>query len=248
MHTVPVFAEDVLLHQQEQHRFFEKNEAMSLHFGLKIWAKATKKMIKQSWASGLEVSIGPFLDWRPLNGIGLQTGIFYSCNYLYMIGVSVNGKMVSDTGMVSFFSNAFNQISNLDLTNNDRFGVTLDRVHLHTLSFPLHLRLYPEKTRQLVLYGGPRLIVALHATEKEPLFALSADANKIWYHTVKQGILGGVKELFSRDITDASSLSGKLFSCAWDVGFEYNGNAGFIIGINGLGIVLGYDCTYLFAL
>lgn len=246
LHAVPVFAKDALLHEKEQQGFFEKNKAISLHFGVKTWAKATKKTIEQSWASGLEISIGSFLAWKPLNGVEIQTGLFYSWNYLYMIGISVNGRMVSDTGMCSFFSNAFNQIGNLYPVNNDRFGVALDRLYLHTISFPLHLRLYPEKTRQLVLYGGPRLVVALHATEKESLFALSLDANKIWYHTVKKGILEGVKKLLSRDAADTLSQSNEIFSCAWDFGFEYNGNAGFIIGINGLGIVLGYDCTHLF--
>lgn len=248
LHVVPVFAKDVLLHEQEQQGFFKKNEAVSLHFGVKTWAKATKKTIEQSWASGLEILIGPFIAWRPLNGVEIQTGLFYSCNYLYMIGISVNGRMVPDTGMCSFFSNAFNQISDLDPVNNDRFGIALDKLYLHTISFPLHLRLYPEKTRQLVLYGGPRLVVALHATEKDPLFALSVDANKIWYHTVKKGILAGVKKLFSRDVSDTLIKSNEVFSCAWDFGFEYNGNPGFIIGINGLGIVLGYDCTHLFVL
>ncbi|TDG94407.1 hypothetical protein [Cardinium endosymbiont of Culicoides punctatus] len=265
-----IFADDHSLHQQKKQAFFAKNEGPSLYFGIKSWAKVTKKTIEQNWASGLELSMGPFIEWRPLNGIGIQTGLLYSYNHLCMVSLGINGKRVPDSGIFASFYNAFNQINNLDLSKGDRFGIALDNITLHTLSLPLHFYLHPDKNRQFVLYIGPRLVIALHAAYKKFLFKLNVDANKTQYHIknyidkidrkmatdgtmgdiageIQEGIKGGIQQLFSRSGIGVPSKRDSIFSCSWDLGFAYNSSTGFMIGTNGVGIMLGYDFTHLFS-
>ncbi|MEF2228928.1 MAG: hypothetical protein V3581_02730 [Candidatus Cardinium sp.] len=251
----------------QQDGFFDKKTKSILHIGIKSWVKGTKKIIEKHWTIGGEVAIGPVVEWHPLHGVGLQTGLCYSYSCFFTIEFSVDRKKLLDTSLFSFGPRVINEIN--ALSTKDEGYIThagLDHIQFHAISFPLFLRLYPEKSRKLVCYVGPRFLLILPGLAKKqycPVHVDTAVLKGILYDVLKQGkYISDQRSVTIQDIQNIAeqgllemyhSIFGirpdrsfnQSIACywdwSWDFGFEFRGSSGFIIGINGLGFVLGYD-------
>lgn len=97
----PVFALEPCTDSLKENNFFQKNQQHILDIGAKSWIRGSKKNIEKQWAIGTEVAIGPSIEWHPLNGIGFQTGLFYSYNSFFTVNFSVDHKGVFDPSLLS---------------------------------------------------------------------------------------------------------------------------------------------------
>ncbi|TSJ80739.1 MAG: hypothetical protein NMK33_04765 [Candidatus Cardinium sp.] len=255
----------------QQDDFFGKNAQSTLHIGIKSWVKGAKNVIASHWAMGAEIAIGPVIEWHPINGIGLQTGLLYSYNYFFTVDASIDAKKLLDRSLLSF-GGRFIEKTNALSAKNDGYIVhaNLAIIDFHAISLPLFFRLYPEKSRKFVCYGGPRLILVFPGLEKKqycPIHVNTASVKHILYNVLykgkevadrsgitqediealaKKGLVDIYHSIFKINPDSAQTKSLNRFwnwSLAWDFGFEFRGNSGIVIGMNGLGIVLGYDCV-----
>lgn len=253
----------------QQDDFWGKNKQSILHIDIKSWAQYTKKVIKQHWAIGSEVAIGPVLEWRPLNGIGLQTGLCYSYNCFFTINFSVDREELLDPSPFKFGYRFMDKIHALSAKHEGYTAhAALGNIQFHAISLPLFFRFYPEKSRKLVCYGGPRLIWILPSLRKKqycPVYIDTSSIKNILYdglitgkdianqrsltfqdikNITEQGLLKIYHSIFKvhPDSAQPQILSNRLFNWDWvlDFGLEFRGASGFIVGINGLGLVLGY--------
>ncbi|ROT47329.1 hypothetical protein [Candidatus Cardinium hertigii] len=242
----PNFAiEEPNLSPDEENSFFAKNKECPWYFGLKGWGKLKQQAIENDWGVGIESGIGPFVEWHPLNGMGIQTGLLYSYHYLLpVVQVMLDKERLLGTGLWPIKDNAADMLKSFKWDEN---VLTSDvhKVTFHAISVPLYLRLYPEKTRQLALYGGPRLVVAWGA-EKCKIWHMNTSNLK--YKLQQRGLLDKnlLSDLFAHTPGGPSQTVDLNMIWNWDLGFEFNGKNGFILGINGWGLVLGYDCSRLF--
>lgn len=265
----PIFGRESGVLLKKQNGFFDKNELFPLHVGLKSWVKGTSNLLTffkaldlncfQALDSkrvfiGVEATIGPIIEWQPLNGMGIQTGLLYSYNYLGIGYCYLPEDKSAALGSIYSPSSA---------RHEKGFYCAVGLVKLHMLSFPLSFRLYPEKTRQLVFYGGPRFRIAFPSAKRRQYYIdipndldgdyVEQQVNASW-KSIGTGDLRSLTRLVKKLINPfvkygtedrLVNVQGGRFSCVWDIGFEFNGRSGFIIGINGLGLVLGYDFTKL---
>ncbi|WP_342265463.1 hypothetical protein [Cardinium endosymbiont of Philonthus spinipes] len=253
-----------------QNNFFGKNGRSSFHIGIKGWVKGTKKVIEQHWALGGELAIGPLVEWHPLNGIALQTGLLYSYNYFFTIDFSVDRKKLLDAGLYSFGHRLIAAINGLSAKKEGYIAHTgLDSIAFHAISLPLFIRFYPEKSRKLVCYGGPRFLLLCAGIDRRkhcPIHIDTSIIKNIFYDALKNGkaiadergitvqdiqniAQGGVFDIYHSifnikpDRVQNELLPNQVYiwDLIWDFGVEFRGSSGLMIGVNGLGIVLGYD-------
>ncbi|MGI2298651.1 hypothetical protein ACRRVB_02540 [Candidatus Cardinium hertigii] len=225
----PTFAATPQANEREQGGFFDVNEAFPLHFGAKLWNKSPIKEIQHRLALGHELAIGPFLEWKPLNGIGLQAGLMYVYNHLGTIGMSGGNLVDGWSGKTTPRKNA-PPSTNIDC----------DIVKFHAISIPLSIRFYPGSDRQFVLHIGPRLMIPFKGKQTYydsfPIPDTKSDL-KARFEKIFEKFNS---EQISNDVTIGWHLT-------WDWGFAYNTKSGFIIGMNGLGLMLGFDGSKLLA-
>ncbi|MGI2298650.1 hypothetical protein ACRRVB_02535 [Candidatus Cardinium hertigii] len=255
----------------QKNDFFDKNESSIVHIGIIGWGKYTKKNIQQHWAVGREIAIGPVVEWHPFNGIGLQIGLLYSHNSFYTVDFSLDRKKLSDPDLFSFGRRFINILSKAlsHPYQGYTMHVALGNIQFHAISIPLFLRLYPEKSRRWICYGGPRLICLLPGIEKKQYCPVHVDTSVIkdilydslieYRDLANEGELmfdaipgiaqHGLSKLRSAILkidpnnTRPQLLSNQQFhwDLVWNFGLEFRGRSGLVIGINGLGLVLGYD-------
>lgn len=267
----PTFAIAPCTDLVQQNGFFGKNAQSILHIGIKSWAKGTKKIIEKHWAIGSEMAIGPVVEWHPFNGTGFQTGLFYSYNCFFTVDFSVDRKRLLDTSLFSFGRRIIHAVNSLSAKDKGYImHAGLDRIAFHAISLPLFFRLYPEKSRKLVCYGGPRFILVCSGLQKKQYYSVHIDTSiikNIFYDTLikrgndivnqrdvtvrdiqdiaKQGLLDIYHSIFriKPDRAETQPFSNKLciWDLGWDFGFEFRGDSGVVIGMNGLGLVLAYD-------
>jgi hypothetical protein len=98
-----------------------------------------------------------------LKGIGVQSGLLYNYNYLLVLSIDISRYKIEGTGLFYFLYDAYEQIISLDFVGDKKniFNAHLDGVTFCALSFPLSYQFYQERTRQLVMYGGPHFRLAL---------------------------------------------------------------------------------------
>lgn len=201
----PVFA------TASQGSFLDKNEELPWHVGVKAWIKRPIKHVMKRYSNGIESVIGPFVEWKPVHGIGVQTGVMYSHNNL----VRMEGGMF-----------------NIELKKVD-----CDSVKFQAISIPFSIQLYPGNDRQFVLHTGPRLMIPLSKAKQVGHGTIYADS--------RSELFKKAQELHNEsDYQKANELEiGPHLT--WDWGFAYNTKSGFVIGVNGIGLSLGYDFTKL---
>lgn len=150
------------------HGCFARHQAFPLRIGIKTWAKATKDVVNQpvdknppttlqsGCAVGGAFAIGPFVEWKPLHGIGLQTGLLYAYHRLWSLQMRIKDRAIPTTNIGALMAGIKETFQETLETPSlhDRFQASIAPIALHTVHMPLHLRLYPEATRQLVLYAG----------------------------------------------------------------------------------------------
>ncbi|MGI2299266.1 hypothetical protein ACRRVC_01070 [Candidatus Cardinium hertigii] len=251
--------------------FLDKTQSSILHIGIIAWAKCTKKVIQKHWAVGREIAVGPVVEWHPLNGIGLQIGLLYSHNSFYTVDFSLDRQKVLDPDLFSFGRRVINILSKALSHPYQGYTVHLAfaNIQFHAISIPLFLRLYPEKSRRWICYGGPRLICLLPVIEKTQYCPVHVDTSiikDILYDSLIEyrdlaneealtfdaipGIAqNGLSKLRSAILKiDPNSARPQSFSneqlhwdLVWNFGLEFRGRSGLVIGINGLGFVLGYE-------
>lgn len=253
----------------EQNNFFGKKKQSTLHIGIKSWAQGTKKVIANHWAIGGQIAIGPVIEWQPFNGIGFQTGLLYSYNCFFTVDASIDSKKLLDRSFFSFGRRFIDKINVLSAQNEGYIVHTnLATIEFHAINLPLLLRLYPEKSRRLVCYAGPCLILVFPGLVRKqycPVHINTASVKNILYDVLKQGkdiadqsgitpqdinnlvnygLLEIYHSIFKINHNSPQTKSINTFwnwSLDWDFGFEFKGSSGIVIGMNGLGLVLGYD-------
>jgi len=207
----PAFADTPQADQEQQGGIFDTNEECPWHFGVKMWEKLPIKLIKRRFALGCESAVGPFVEWKPLNGIGVQTGVMYTYNYLATIG-----KDASDSS-----------------------SIDCDLVKLRAISIPLSIRFYPGSDRQFVIHIGPRLMIPFKAKQLYYENFGTTDSELSFINK----LVKAWEALNSDQQTAADLKIGPHLT--WDWGFAYNTKSGFMIGMNGLGPMLGFDGSKL---
>ncbi|WP_419241396.1 hypothetical protein [Cardinium endosymbiont of Nabis limbatus] len=266
----PAFAESSCTDLVPQNNFFSKNEHSILNFGIKGWAKGTKKTIQKHWAIGGEMAVGPVIEWHPLNGIGIQTGLLYSYNAFYTVDFSIDRKRLLDTGLLAFWSRLGKEINALSAKNEGYVvHAALVNIQFHAITIPLFFRFYPEKSRKWVCYGGPRLILIFFDLKRKqycPVCINTSIIKGILYNLLTLGkCIADQRSITGRDIQDLTKRGLYEICCStfkinsdsdqnslpnhkvwhwdfgWDFGIEFRGSSGIVIGMNGLGLVLGYD-------
>ncbi len=248
--------------------FFAVNQKFPMHFGVKSWGRVQlgiSNLMKTGVPDlGWEFAIGPFFEWQFLNGLGIQTGLLYNCQELFFMSFLVSEKKIGKQASVKE-EKTFKQViesikqeakdpewkmlrANLKSAYEAKAGL----MFLHNISIPFLFRFYPEKSRQFVLYIGPRFEITLSAKRKIQFLDINVQPDDK-YDLIAKGFGAVFSKLFTgpRNLSDKSAQVSqswfkqkKLFH--WDFGFEFNGKSGFIMGINQIGIVLGYDGTRLF--
>ncbi|TSJ81056.1 hypothetical protein [Cardinium endosymbiont of Dermatophagoides farinae] len=58
------------------------DKACDWHIGVKAHSKSAIKTVTERFSMGLDFAIGPFVEWKPLDQIGIQTGLMYVYNDL----------------------------------------------------------------------------------------------------------------------------------------------------------------------
>lgn len=163
-----------------------------------------------------------------MNGIGVQTGVMYAHNRLGTIGIW--GK-----NLVNGWSGKTTPIKDAPTWR----VIDYDAVKFHAISIPLSIRFYPGSDRQFVLHIGPRLIIPFKAKQLYyDNFRISDSESDL------KGKLDKIFEALKSDEQTANDLKIGIHY-TWDFGFAYNTKSGFIIGMNGLGLMLGFDGTKL---
>lgn len=172
-----------------------------------------------------------------MSGIGIQIGLMYSYNNLATAGLNWQGEVVS-----GWSGNLKPKESNVPNSNLELIDV--DYVKFHAISIPLSIRWYPGCERQFVLHGGPRLAIPLSKAKQVCYDSESFDTNG-WHDTLK--CFHRLSEHFFN--TESGKKVGNDLEIknhfTWDFGFAYKTKFGFIIGMNGIGLELGYDCAKL---
>ncbi|CDG49903.1 outer membrane beta-barrel protein [Cardinium endosymbiont of Bemisia tabaci] len=216
--------------ETEQGGFFDVSEALPWHIGVKLWSKGPIKKIKNRFCLGHEFVIGPFVEWKPLNGIGIQTGVMYSYNRLGTLGADIWGG-----NLVDGWSGKATPIK--DASNGSVIDV--DAIKFQAISIPLSIRFYPGSDRQFVLHIGPRLMI--------PFKAKQTYYDNIRFSDSESDIKNKLKKILeSLDSDNQTPNELKIGThLTWDWGFSYNTKSGFIIGMNGIGLMLGFDGTKL---
>jgi len=254
----------------QKNDFLDKSHASIFHIDIVTWVKYTKKVIEKHWALGTEMAIGSVVEWKPLNRVGLQTGLFYSYNSFYTVDFSLDRKNELNPDVFAFWRGCIKTLSAALSRPYQGYTVhvALGNIQFHAISIPLFLRLYLEKSHRWVCYGGPRLICMLPVIKKTEHCPVHIDTSQIkdicYNNAVKYYDLAGEGNLFYFIETIAKSLFSDLLSSilrihpnnahskpindkqfnwdlVWDFGIEFRGKSGLIVGINGLGIVLGYE-------
>ncbi|MGI2257297.1 hypothetical protein ACRRVD_01865 [Candidatus Cardinium hertigii] len=257
-------------HLVQKNNFFDKNQSSILRIGIVAWAKCTKRVIQKHWTIGREIAIGPVVEWHPLNGIALQTGLFYSHNSFYTVDFSLDHKKQSNPDIFTFSRGCIEVLSKA--LSNPYQGYTVhlafDNIQFHAISIPLFLRLYPEKSRRWICYGGPRLICMLPVIKKRQYCPVHVDTfiiKDILYDSLieyrdlaNEGYLtfDFIREIAQKGLSKLHSsifkinpnsaapqpISNQQFNwdLVWNFGIEFRGRSGLVIGINGLGFILGY--------
>ncbi|MBX9890196.1 MAG: hypothetical protein K2X94_02925 [Amoebophilaceae bacterium] len=239
-----LFGKELTYQQSRDKSLFSVNQKLPIHFGVKGWGRLQVGSFPQI---GWECAIGSFVEWRFLNGLGLQTGLFYNFQELVMLDLSLDGKSATIKEVVKSAQAEQEDLIKYDLSKT--YGIKPGLMVLHNISIPLLLRFYPEKSRQLVLYVGPRFTKTVAGKKTIQFMSLNLSPNS------KKDIASqGLKPFLLKCFSGKWSLSGqnaaldKMYKSLiyWDFGFEFHGKNGFIMGINQMGLVFGYDCTKLF--
>ncbi|MGI2261781.1 hypothetical protein ACRRVA_00420 [Candidatus Cardinium hertigii] len=254
----------------QKNDFLDKNQSSIFHIGIVTWAKCTKKVIQAHWAVGSEIGLGPVVEWNPLNGIGLQTGLFYSYNSFYTVNFLLDRKQECNPDIFAFGHRCIKVLS--AALSHPYQGYTLHiacgNIEFHAISIPLFLRLYPEKSRRWICYGGPRLICMLPIIKKAEYCPIHVDTSQIkdilynrleqcpglgeednLLYSIEEIIQDVLSQLHSSILTIHPNNAGPQpirnqqvnWDLVWDFGIEFRGKSGLILGINGLGVVLGYE-------
>ncbi|WP_419241397.1 hypothetical protein [Cardinium endosymbiont of Nabis limbatus] len=124
------------------------------HIGIKAWIGHEKDLPVRRF-SDLQPAIGPFVEWKPFDGVGIQTGLIYSYNSLR--------KLCDWREVVSGCSGA----PKPNEKNSSKMHVGLNRVEFHAISIPLSIWFYPGSDRQFALHGGLRLVIPLSKAKDE---------------------------------------------------------------------------------
>ncbi|MGI2257296.1 hypothetical protein ACRRVD_01860 [Candidatus Cardinium hertigii] len=222
----PAFAATPQTDQEHKGAFRDINEGTHWHIGVKLWEKLPLKEIKNRFSNGFETVIGPFVEWKPLHGIGVQTGLMYSYNSLVTAGVNL-----IKTKSINGWSGSSSPIEG-DVESKQ---VDCDSIKFHAISIPLSIRFYPGSDRQFVLHIGPRIMIPLSKAKQV----------EHRYISIGNDITKEMMELHSGVNFESANDLKIGIHWTWDCGFAYNTKSGFIIGMNGLGVMLGFDGTKL---
>ena len=240
-----LFGKDMTCKQSRDTSLFSVNQKLPIHFGVKSWGRLQLGSFPQI---GWECAIGPFVEWRFLNGLGIQTGLFYNFQELLLLDLSINDKPAT----IGKFVKTLQTQEKVNLLKNNLandYSAKPGLMVLHNISIPLLLRFYPEKSRQLVLYVGPRFTKTVTGKKRIQLMKMELTKNSKYDLATK-----GLKQFFFNNFAFIRSVAGKdaeldaMYKSLiyWDFGFEFHGKNGFIMGINQVGLVFGYDATKLF--
>ncbi|MDD9139744.1 MAG: hypothetical protein NQ127_02325 [Candidatus Cardinium sp.] len=248
-----IFAmQEATIETREASTFFAKNKKFPFHFDIKTSLSVGLDTFGDYWAGNWKTSIGPMVEWHPLNGIGVQTGLWYSYNFSSGIRIDQNRRSLTEKEIWDFIRNGFANISGIDWTDDsdDSIAIRLDGGSFHAMHIPIFLRVYLGKKRQFVLYVGGDYRIALFGEKN--FFAKNApylyiNSKKIRNHILQQGVPSLFKEVIfmQNDKKDQLQLS-KLAKWHWDFGFEFRNKSGLIVGIKWLGLTFGYDFSKLF--
>ncbi|AWN82284.1 hypothetical protein [Candidatus Cardinium hertigii] len=231
--------------------FFAKNKKFPFHFDIKTSLSVGFDTIGDYWAGNGKAAIGPMVEWHPLNGIGVQTGLWYSYNLSPGIRIDKCGESLAKKGFLDFIKNGFKSISDMDWTDDsdDSMAMRLGGGSFHAVHIPIFLRVYLGKKRQFALYVGGDYRIALFG-EKD-FFAkdvpyLYLNSKKMRNHILQKGVPSLKEAIFMQnDKKDQLQLS-KLAKWHWDFGFEFRNKSGLIVGTKWFGLTLGYDFSKLF--
>ncbi|MGI2298652.1 hypothetical protein ACRRVB_02545 [Candidatus Cardinium hertigii] len=209
----PVFAAPLQANETEQGGFFDVNKESPLHFGVKSFIKSPVKHIQTSdpklQAFGLEGGLGPFIEWKPLNGIGIQIGVLYSHNRLFVCnkGILMLPCLFStDKNMMSFKSEGWK---------------------FHALSIPLSVRFYPGDSKEgFALHAGVRYVIPIGKTKSyefekgdRPIFAFLLGNKAPQY---KQNIENHLTLDFGFDYTSTSGLIMGMNGLGFQLGYDFS--------------------------
>lgn len=248
----------------DPNKFFSRNHAFPLRVGIKTWIKATKDIVNQPSGQfpyttfqpgcglGGACALGPFVEWKPLHGIGLQTGLLYAYHHLWSLQMRIKGHTIPTTNVKDFFAGVKGSFQKRLQTHSlhDLFQASIAPIALHTIHIPLHLRLYPEKTRQLVFYGGGHVILVMYGIRKVQHLSFNINLDNLRHAVTEKGIQESLKTIFEVPPDGMYDMPidcvGERVHWEWDIGFQFHGKAGFMLGTYNLGLMFGYDCTNLF--
>jgi len=243
-----VFAQDFTDHNVPSKAFFAVHKKLPWHLGMKGWFRLDVMDLPQSF--GFQATVGPFVEWRFLNGLGIQTGLCYGFHQLlFSLSCTLNNQAMKPT---DFVKKIVRESSKLNVTHPSirDCKVVINMTALHVISMPFIFRFYPEKTGQLVIYLGPRFAKIIAGKKQVELLGLHLSSGML-HDLIQKGWKPGFKDILSLAkpvAPDNQQLSAqeKQFRIYWDVGFEFNGKSGFIMGINQIGLVFGYDVARWF--
>lgn len=253
---------------EESNNFLDKNQKSLFNVGIKSWFRFNKRIIQTQWVAGPEIAIGTVVEWHPLNGIGIGSGLIYSYNVLPTISFSIDNKLVAKEGIIAFGREVYDQCKKLSLIDKGFIiNATLHNTTFHAVSLPLHLRLYPDHTRSLIVYAGVRLMLVLPTIHHKDFFPVSVDTgilkeiladvgqqvkdkgsditNDEMTSITKEGFSRALDSIFATEANPGKKLFTNpdliYLDLVYDFGVEFRWKSGLVIGTNGLGLVLGYD-------
>ena len=201
---------------KENDGIFDLNEKFPLHFCLKAFSKGSIRSNTESSSLYFQTGIGPTVEWKPLNGLGIQCGLLYTSNPLE-IELKIESQNRSNHAKIS-------------------------KRQFHGISVPVYLCFYPGDDRQFVLHAGARWVIPIGDGKKQEIDTIPLTSNKL---EMLKSLEDMMKHIGERGTNPETNLKIDNF-CIVDLGFDYNAKSGFIIGMNGLGLQLGYDFTKLF--
>ncbi|WP_342265464.1 hypothetical protein [Cardinium endosymbiont of Philonthus spinipes] len=223
---VPVFAAADQVGQKQS----GIHEDFPWRIGVKLWHKHPIKTVMDRLSGGLEFALGPFIEWKPFDSLGIQTGVLYSYNDLATAGFNWQMRVVS-----GWSGKPKKSIKNASNT------IDIDRVKFDAISIPLSIRFYPGSGQQLALYIGTRLLIpVLKAKQICYGFISCNNGHKAklfeWINQEMEFFKDKSSKQLAHDLEIKSHVT-------WDLGFDYSTKFGLIVGMNGFGLMLGYDCT-----
>lgn len=215
---------------------FSQGKEDNWHIGLIMWEKFSFKTIMKRYAMGREFCIGPCVEYKPLDNIGIQTGLLYGYNDLATAGFNTENEVVDGwSGQLK------SRESNT--SNNNTELIDVDRVQFRSLNILFSIRWYPGAKRQFLLHVGPRLVIPLFKAKQSSYGFMSSEKNSEYrLSTCFNKLIEFLDGKTAKKMNNRLKIKPHF---TWDFGFTYNTKWGLIIGMNNIGFELGYDFTKL---